>query len=57
MLIWQGGGKGFMFAFLLNGQQIISSVGGVNQKVLANVINDFPNKALDEGPHLSIIVL
>lgn len=46
-----------MFAFLLNGQQIISSVGGVNQKVLANVINDFPNKALDEGPHLSIIVL
>lgn len=37
MLFWQGGGKGFMFAFLLNGQKIISSVGGVNQKMLANV--------------------
>lgn len=33
-----------MLAFLLNAQQIISSVGGLNQKVLANVINDFPEK-------------
>lgn len=46
-----------MFAFLLNGQKIISSVGGVNQKVWANVLSDFPYKSLDEGPHLSIIVL
>lgn len=54
MFIWQGGGESFMFAFVLNGQKIISFVGGVNQKVLANVISDFPYKALDEGPHLSI---
>jgi len=33
-----------MLAFLLSAQQITSSVGGVNQKALANVINDFPEK-------------
>lgn len=46
-----------MFAFLLNGKKIISFVGGVNQKVLDNFTSDFPYKALDEGPHLSTIVL
>lgn len=33
-----------MLAFLLNAQKIVRSVGGVNQNVLANIINYFPEK-------------